>query len=1242
MHRCLAVVVSAFAIVQFENVNVRAGAHIPSATGFDQTPASTEDQEMSADEKKLLTEVLAWVRSEASKNEKLAGVQLDGGRRDADKKLQFLGICKSRDQIPLLTDLLANELPEHLKGLRGDGFVFDRLIPTQAFLARLQQEASDDDAVAGVRVIDGASLAADGKLRLHGVVFGVDDKTAVIKYATEVAADDPSWRMLAQRGFSADQLSQVSPQRVLNQVRSRVAQSVPLTEVQVTRLRFDAMGRLCLVGTCVSEEQREPLRETTIDALKAVPEWSSLPAIGFVDEVVVRPSFKDRIQSLIAIKRELDGTRLDRAFYDTQGKLQLVGITARPEQKDVLQNVIRAEMTANQAWAEQISGSPVLERIVVAPLDGVLNHFRAVVAQSEKLGEVQIARLRFDEAGRLCLIGTRVSEEQGELLKDVTNDALKAVPAWATLHAVESVDEVVVRPSFKDRIQSLIPTKKELDGARLDRAFYDAKGKAHLVGITARPEQKEILQNLIGAELKTNQAWSEQIGESPALGDIAVAPFDALVQCLVEAVEKDERLKDVRLDRAFYGPDGILKLMLVQASDEQVEAILQLLATSKRDLPGASSLLAQGSTVGQLPLAPVDPLLSLLQKATTSNESMDGVRFDKAFYDTLGKLKFSGLYSKDEQLKALNESLDSEFRSNAAWSELVKNNWSLELFHMRPFPSLIFFLREVVANEKTFDGVRLDRGYFDYDPDSKQIKLFLEGLKADEEQAEKLTEIISGEVTKNLGWREILSSGFSMSRLRTVPVRQVVAHLQAKIATQESLDGVRLDRAFYARDGKLHFTGCQTDRSQTAQVRDWISKELQANPGWSEAVMAKGWALDEFKVLPLRPLLHRVSVIIAENPSVDECRVDRLFYDGQRKLSLSGIYTSPDRVKRLSELISNEIASSRGWDTAIENGWEPNQMREVPSLVKEIRNAVARNPALDGVRIDRAYYEPGGRYVIAGIQRERALSSAIRHSSACNSSCTCRSVGAHLRSDNAQPNIPNDQRQALAQLIQNNYASEPKWSLSLAKGWLVQDLRPVPLQPLLVHLQRVLPSHEHLDGVSVTRLFHGPDGRLQIGGEIRSEMQRQSLGTLASTEFAEFAPGSIRLENGVATDSLKVVSYSWNEDEGWSLTDKARWLYEAGDYHGAIRQLELAMRRYPRNALTWYFRALCYMDLGDLELARRDIARGKEYEEHSMPNHSVIVRALSHVQGTKRQKFEQLLIEAPSLTPSGHPVLSRR
>ena len=371
--------------------------------------------------------------------------------------------------------------------------------------------------------------------------------------------------------------------------------------------------------------------------------------------------------------------------------------------------------------------------------------------------------------------------------------------------------------------------------------------------------------------------------------------------------------------------------------------------------------------------------------------------------------------------------------------------------------------------------------------------------------------------------------------------------LQEKVAAEPSVDGVRIDDLTFGPDGKTTLEGVWVSENQAAVLDGVLQPVLAELTGGKVG----GPITHRFTTVPtdqiLRDLRSKTAAVF------DESSLDRLSFQlpDEKSPPVPVVLGSAPQL-RVTEL----RAKVEGWLKADGRTKQLN----VPSvgvaiagrpgsLLKEIRTLVSGVPALDGARVDRAYFDETNTLTLTGrYDRDGQVAQTLT---------------------------------LVSTAVANTWPRQPP--MTPAHAGLFAN---VPLSPTLAWLRRVLPNYPASDWVVISRAFYGPDGVLTFGGKaVGDRAQNPPLEKLIKDLMKVDLNKPVRLalssEIRDGEKSTRIVGKGIDALAGGQIGTVP------------IEELDDAVFHNPTDPYAWYLRGAYHHVAGDADLARRDLGRVK-------------------------------------------------
>lgn len=862
------------------------------------------------------------------------------------------------------------------------------------------------------------------------------------------------------------------------------------------------------------------------------------------------------------------------------------------------------------------------------------------ISQDRRLDGVLLSDAFIDKQGQLAFRGIRpklrgnlaqeVQTRQTDLLKSLIEDYRKSEwqdgkqPAAINLNGLDWVDSLV------DLLQGDLYRSGIVD-VLITRQYY-APGTLHFEALIGNDRQQEDLQKSILAKLELSSSWRIVASHLQTTSDQTRKPetvhlcvervdlqaFLARLQGEIASLgEQDANrfLDGTRLDRAYFNGAGQMTLEGIVPTATADQPVEKLLLEQVRQY-GTGWVDGVPIDLSRLIRVP-SPLLEIRALVSRSPE-LDGTRVDRVYYNANGEMVLSGIQRKaaagqSAQSNLLLAKVQGELSAMPEWKLRVgKTQCPVANLAEIDFDRVVARLHEQIrtaVDDASLTRVRIDRLH--YDPKNT---LVLEGIRwnlADDARNMKFVAPLVNELSV---WPMVLDKSAPPPNVDgIVHVANPIHYVRELVANCPALDGVRIDYAYYDGTGQLHFHGAE-GRPDQASVLSQLLAAQSDNESWRTWAGCSGWQVDPLDHFAFDDFLRKLRRLVAQEPALDGTRIDRAFYDKSLQMAFQGQYWKSGPIEKLDDLILASLQTEAAAGAlrqddgrALTGNSAPDRKAilgrldraaviPVSNLSDALSGMVELDCHLDGTRLDRVYYDENNQLQIEGL----------------------------LADDNQQQLLP-------ALLAQ--FAGDPVWGPQIVNGFSTNSMRVQPIAPLLQFVKNVMPAYGELDGAEVVRAFHACDGRLAFEGRVLSEEQRAYLQAALAYEIWQKPAWRIRLVSRSASQplvdvgkmTLTEIPTSW--PKAMQAFSAAKGLYKKGCYREALEQLNLAMTHYQREACVWCYRALCYIALGEMDLARRDLRRIVAMEKAGVISDTDHDQVLAQVQGPQRDCFEQLRLE---------------
>lgn len=551
------------------------------------------------------------------------------------------------------------------------------------------------------------------------------------------------------------------------------------------------------------------------------------------------------------------------------------------------------------------------------------------------------------------------------------------------------------------------------------------------------------------------------------------------------------------------------------------------------------------------------------QAMAVSGENFDGLELTDAFYDGAGRLRMTGSVQTAEQRQTLFKALRTVFEASPICRQREEAQEAIDRLELNSFAAYVANLRQRMweNNSPGARRTRVRRVYFvkpgEAAAEAETIDLEL-GKADDAARASVLTIIQSAhEAIEDPELRK------HVSKFREVTIKKLpspVIIIQQAIAKRTDLDGVRVDDVTFDGQGRLKFRGQCNALEEEAALRALMSKSLHAvNHPWAELTFDLVAIHESTRVLLTK---FREAAI-----PLDEIRIDRLWFAEDGHLKVQGAAPEGTEITSLVEsfknLVAKNLPSRRAKVLAEEMVVDIATKR--PSLLMHLRSKIAEDKALEGVCLDRGFYDLEQRFVVEVVQ-ERAGQAE------------------------------------LVQTLLKATAETDAWKEYMPDGWVAESFRTIPMTPLVACLRKGLPAYSALDGVDLVSAFHDSRNRLAFRGTIyispveNSQERLEKVRTKLEQVLASHPDWKPRLRLGVSLTNLQFR----DPDREIARREAAQAieLIIRRNFQAAIDKLNLAALNDPSDSTIWYLRGICHRKIAnESREADRDFFRVATIEQ---------------------------------------------
>jgi len=771
-------------------------------------------------------------------------------------------------------------------------------------------------------------------------------------------------------------------------------------------------------------------------------------------------------------------------------------------------------------------------------------------------------------------------------------------------------------------LQALAVDRRD-DGVLFERAVYDGDGKLHL---------RAYLANLTQRPAVAEPAAAPAVGEvvRPALG--TKAGQDGMVvdpprpfpwrgegregAGLVERFQRHFAASDVRaarqsrLDRAYflYDKQAVRQLHL--------EGVCLWDGLPKATVPEALtpvcrqvlSDIAYQVVADRLARKP-NPAPALQEKLAGKPE-FDGVLFEDVGFDAQGRLQFDVLLAPGEAQRTEVDRLlrDPPLADGVLPADPARRELRIVL---RPFDwdGMLRTVRAWAAGPTSppeARRTRLDRAYFARPDGGCEFHLVGVSLVSAPEGDVAAAAAARTRIALALG-KQCLShlTPFKLklpeepkplARAIVLAKRGLLSVLRGSISEQRAMDGINLTDVVFDGAGRVALEGHWLGEGQARDLGAALREALQPE---ARALTREGTSLERLRIVRTDLLLRDLRKWLVERTEVEEVLFDRLFFDAQGKLRIAGFFTRPPDKEAaekagLEGLLAYPIGRALlgldpdGIVKPDMQGKEVVHLVQRPSLVQWLRREVPADPTLDGIRVDRCTYDADTVFVLNGLEDGAGQSRRLK---------------------------------GLLDTARNS----PAFGAHLAHDWRLGKFTAVPARRLLRCLTRLMPIDPIFDGMALDRLYHGAGNHLVITGAATGARRRDKAEKVLADMIAAEPDWRLRLSYGGPDFAFKLQAADLPLAQ--RAYERAVLLYgHERKAARALADLDTTLLHNPTDGTAWYFRAVCYLALGDEAAAERDLRRVLALSRGRPPLVDQVIDyvRLELVQGRHRARASQL------------------
>ena len=600
------------------------------------------------------------------------------------------------------------------------------------------------------------------------------------------------------------------------ELQSDLSGNPSLKGVRLDRVFFGPDGHLQLAGIGWTTSQinggqnQSELFDALINAtmqfvVRDTPRWVELTRGGKIIVTGVKFYPRDRappkaIRAFVAAHPQFDGVHVEDTFYGPTGQLTFTGTASSAKQKTLLLSNLDSQKSISADWHSWI-GSRLKPNFHVSDYiqneqkkSEIENAIARVICSTQPLvyepnanqltDKVMIERLYYNADNKLAITGWRWNEiPAGKLPNEIGLPGLNRILKQEQEDDPELKGEGVelsglplfnmADTPFRSLLMAawdLIPQHKQLDGLRIDRAYYK-DGVLIFTGIQARDGQTAALKTILPLK---SPMWQSLAPAGVKFDEFPIVATDTLrsdIQNEYAYHSTHPELDGTRIDRIFYQPDlntngregkicPVFEIDqwftgqppgMINPAGKAADTIRKHLKTHPADWSRTEQFGDSKFTLGD----ELENPLPNLRQEVAQTPSLDGTRIDRAFYDTLGELHLSGLIGSETQLTTLKELVKETL--NAKRSQLAANGILIarDRFELISNDRLLDCIRDLLPGYEQLDGAAISRIYFEPSKSSPGI-LTVDGRQTGGNQTHEISSILGKWLAQSFQGRKLL------------------------------------------------------------------------------------------------------------------------------------------------------------------------------------------------------------------------------------------------------------------------------------------------------------------------------------------------------------------------------------------------------------------------------------------------------------------------------------------------------
>ena len=673
---------------------------------------------------------------------------------------------------------------------------------------------------------------------------------------------------------------------------------------------------------------------------------------------------REQLQSLVAGNSKLDGTRIDSAKPIVKNERKTFvfdGILGHADQLAELRSMIQKYATRRGIEVD-LKAFEQTNAPKIIPIDIFRELLQAQLSSIETLSGTRIDRVFYSRDGSLSLSGIAWIPQNNPLVAKQLEKQIEEATVKFVLNEKERwydlqeggrvyVDGIEVVENPLTAVRELISKNRALDGVHAEKVAYGPDGILNITGSAAKETQLGELLLLLQTAQKEHEAWNKWVGPSKtaAIEYNEYIPHAKLQLVLEEAIMRailSTKLTEVDagkglnskvlFNRIYYSREDALAFEGLRWDEltgaqqgllkNQIKAILTEEQTANPIVKG-SAVNVEGLSLFNMAAVPFRSALASAWELIPQHKELDGVRLDRAYYKN-GVLVFTGIQANSTQTALLKDQIQL---ADPLWNTLAPKGIAFDAFPIVDTETLLDEIQNRYAfhaQTPAIDGARLDRIYYQFDADQQSLRPTFSidrwhtGQAAGAIQPASIEAVTIQNMLQALPaqWSTVTAWGapdFQLANERPSPLPV----LRQEIAQDTSMDGTRIDRAFYDPSGKLYFEGLIGDEQQLHAVNVLVQTTLGRMGGGNDEYTPQGFAVnrDRFRLIPNAIVLEWIQDLLPGYEKLDGAGVSRLFFAPNNALAVDGRIAVKNQTADISKILG-EALQQTSWGRELMKG----------------------------------------------------------------------------------------------------------------------------------------------------------------------------------------------------------------------------------------------------------------------------------------------------------------------------------